>query len=169
MSKLAHVRFEIIIVILILLSHGYAALSPANSLVNWYTTDDAYYYFKVAQNVSEGHGFTFDQIGRTNGFHPLWMLVCIPIFALARYDLILPLRLVVIVLAVFNAATGVLLYRLLKQKLSPLVSGLAALFWVFFPKVHGVTTTLGMESGINAFFIVLLLLQFIRCTSKQRC
>ena len=162
------IRFEIVLVILALFSHGYAAFSPANSLVNWYTTDDAYYYFKVAQNISEGHGVTFDQIGRTNGFHPLWMLICVPIFALARYDLILPLRLVVIVLAVFNAGTGVLLYRWLKRHLSPQISALAAMFWVFFPKVHGVTTTLGMESGVNAFFIVLLLSQFSKLASASK-
>ncbi len=160
--------FEIILILLVLVSHAYAAFSPANSLVNWYTTDDAYYYFKVAQNVSEGHGFTFDQIGRTNGFHPLWMAICIPIFALARFDLILPLRIVVIVLALLNAGSGILIYRLLKKKISPLISMLAALLWVFFPKIQGVTTTLGMESGINAFFTLLLLLKFFQCTSEQR-
>ncbi|NPV76541.1 MAG: hypothetical protein HPY59_09235 [Anaerolineae bacterium] len=162
------IRFEIILVILVLFSHGYAAFSPANNLVNWYTTDDAYYYFKVAQNISEGHGVTFDRIGRTNGFHPLWMLICIPIFALARYDLILPLRLVVIVLALFNAGTGVLLYRWLKRHLSLQISALATMFWVFFPKVHGVTTTLGMESGVNAFFIVLLLSQVSKLGSTSK-
>jgi len=167
-TKIKSSWFEIFLILLVLISHAYAAFSPANSLVNWYTTDDAYYYFKVAQNVSEGHGFTFDQIGRTNGFHPLWMLVCIPIFALARFDLILPLRIVVIVLALFNAASGILLYRLLRKRISQPVSMLAALFWVFFPKIHGVTTTLGMESGINAFFTLLLLSKFFQCNSEQR-
>lgn len=157
MSSRFYIRFEIILVLLVLLTHGYAAFSPPNSLVNWYTTDDAYYYFKVAQNIAEGFGPTFDRIGFTNGFHPLWMVICIPIFALASFDLILPLRLVVIVLALFNAATAVLLYRWLKKYLSPEVSALGALFWAFFPKVHGITTTLGMESGVNAFFLVLLL------------
>ncbi|MCC6148329.1 MAG: hypothetical protein IT308_12285 [Anaerolineaceae bacterium] len=163
-----NIRFEIILILLVLISHGYAAFSPANSLVNWYTTDDAYYYFKVAQNISEGHGVTFDQIGRTNGFHPLWMLICIPIFALARFNLILPLRLVILVLALFNAGAGVILYRWLKRILSPQVAGLAAIFWVFFPKIHGVTTTLGMESGVNAFFTILLLSQFTKLNADPQ-
>ena len=77
----------------------YAALSDAQNLSwRWFTRDDAYYYFKVAQNISEGHGSTFDGIDLTNGYHPLWMLVCIPIFALARFDLILPLRVLLLVI-----------------------------------------------------------------------
>ena len=56
--------------------NGYAAFSDAYNLPNhWFTRDDAYYYFKVAQNISEGHGSTFDGINLTNGYHPLWMLV----------------------------------------------------------------------------------------------
>ncbi len=156
MLKRFHLSFELILILLVIISHAYAMFSPANSLINWYTTDDAYYYFKVAQNITEGYGVTFDRIGRTNGFHPLWMLICIPIFALARFDLILPLRLVVLVLALLNAGSAVLLYRLLKMRLSNWVAALAAVFWAFSPRIHGVTTTLGMESGVNAFLTLLL-------------
>jgi hypothetical protein len=63
----------------------------------------------------KGYGSTFDGINLTNGYHPLWMLVCIPIFALARFDLILPLRVLLMVIAVFHAGTSVLLYRLVKN------------------------------------------------------
>jgi hypothetical protein len=82
--------FETILIIVVMSISLYAALSdPQNMSWQWFTRDDAYYYFKVAQNISEGHGSTFDGINRTNGYHPLWMLICIPIFALARFDLIL--------------------------------------------------------------------------------
>ena len=33
--------------------------------------DDAYFYFKTASHVAEGHGSTFDGVNRTNGYHPL--------------------------------------------------------------------------------------------------
>ncbi len=150
-------RIELLLAAVILLMHLYPALSPPNSLVNWYTTDDAYYYFKVAQNIAEGYGSTFDRIGLTNGYHPLWMLVCIPIFSLARFDLLLPMRVVIIVLAILNALTGIILFRLAKQWLSPGIAALVAFFWTLFPDIHSVTTTLGMESGLNAFFAALLL------------
>jgi hypothetical protein len=135
----------------------YAALSdPQNMSWQWFTRDDAYYYFKVAQNISEGHGSTFDGINRTNGYHPLWMLICIPIFALARFDLILPLRLLLLVMSGLSVATGILLYRLVGRIFMPAIGAMAALFWVFSQDVLFTLYQNGLESGIAAFFIVLL-------------
>ena len=151
------IPFEWIIILIVLVSHVYVALAPTNSMLNWYTTDDAFYYFKTAQNIVAGHGATFDGIGSTNGFHPLWMLVCVAVFAAVKTDLILPLRIIVLILGLLNAGTGVLLYRLLRRALRWEVAAVAALTWVLLPRIHSVTTQLGMESGINAFFIVLLL------------
>jgi len=96
-----------------------------------YQTDDAFYYFKVAQNITEGKGITFDGVNPTNGFHPLWMLICLPVFALARFNLFLPLRVLVMVLALFNIATGILLYRLGKRFLSEPVGWIVSFFWMF--------------------------------------
>jgi hypothetical protein len=40
-----------------------------------FVEDDFYYYLKVARNVSDGRGSTFNGITRTNGYHPLYLLV----------------------------------------------------------------------------------------------
>ncbi|MCJ7625891.1 MAG: hypothetical protein MUO76_20555 [Anaerolineaceae bacterium] len=151
------ISFEVFLVIIVLLTHAYVVFAPANTIVDWYTTDDVFYYFKPAQNITEGYGVTFDRIGRANGFHPLWMLVCIPIFSLARFDLILPLRMVIVVLTILNAGTGILLYRLLKRLISKNIAAFLAIFWVFSPRIFNTTVRDGMESGINALFIILLL------------
>ena len=99
--------FEIILIVVVMSISLYAALSDGHNLsVRWFVRDDAYYYFKVAQNISEGHGSTFDGINKTNGYHPLWMLICIPIFALARFDLILPLRVLLVVMSGLSVATA---------------------------------------------------------------
>ena len=108
-------RFEFIIALLILSSHVIAAVSPHNGLMNWFRTDDAFYYFQTARNISQGSGITFDGINLTNGFHPLWMLICIPVFSLARWDLYLPFRILVIILGIFNAASAILIFRWLKR------------------------------------------------------
>ena len=67
------------------------AFSNVNHLVRWFNIDDGFFYFKVARNVANGLGFTFDGINRTNGFHPLWMAVCIAVYSIVRTNLILPL------------------------------------------------------------------------------
>jgi len=44
--------------------------------------DDAYYYFQIAWNISNGSGSTFDGLNPTNGYHPLWMAALVPIYRL---------------------------------------------------------------------------------------
>src|SRR5512140_1999365 len=122
--------FEIVLSIVFLSAYVFAAFSDAYNLPNrWFIRDDAYYYFKVAQNISEGHGSTFDGIHPTNGYHPLWLLVCVPIFALARFDVILPLRVLVVVIGLLQALTAILLYRLVRSALSTPVAIMAAAYW----------------------------------------
>ena len=152
----------IIFLIINLIPHVYIALRPDETLLNWYLTDDAFYYFKVAQNITEGHGITFDGIAPTNGFHPLWMLVCIPVFALSRFDLYLPLRVLIIVQAVLNAASGYFLYRLFADNLSKKAGWVLAFLWMFLPVIHGITTKLGLESGLNVFALIFLFYQVSR-------
>jgi hypothetical protein len=150
--------FELAIVIALLGINGYAAFSDAYNLANnWFTRDDAYYYFKVAQNISEGHGSTFDGINPTNGYHPLWVLVNIPIFALARFDLILPLRILILALAGLRAATSILLYHLLKNVIARPIAMLAALYWAFDFYIHWTAYQQGLETGLAAFCLVLFL------------
>ena len=43
--------------------------------------DDAFYYFQIARNFAEGKFSTFDGgITRTNGYHPVWMLLITPFY-----------------------------------------------------------------------------------------
>ena len=45
------------------------------------THDDAFYYFQIARNLAEGKFSTFDGgITRTNGYHPLWLLLTTPFY-----------------------------------------------------------------------------------------
>ncbi|UCF78754.1 MAG: hypothetical protein JSW03_00295 [Candidatus Eiseniibacteriota bacterium] len=57
-------------------------LSDTPQLVTRFA-DDAYFYFEIARNVVETGNLTFDGQTQTNGFHPLWLIVLLPIFRLA--------------------------------------------------------------------------------------
>ena len=124
--------------------------------MKWYASDDGFYYFKVAENITNGLGVTFDGINPTNGFHPLWMVVCIPVFALARFNLILPLRLLVLVSALLNAGTAILIFRLLRKFINSWTAAAMGVFWVFLPLIHETVAQNGLESTISAFFLALL-------------
>ena len=161
--------FEVILVLFIVGINGYAAFSDAYNLPNkWFTRDDAYYYFKVAQNISEGYGSTFDGINPTNGYHPLWAWVCVPIFALARFDLILPLRILIFVLAGLRAATSILLYRLLQNVIAKPIAMLVALYWGLNYYIHATVYQQGLETGLAAFCLALFLFLLQRFEHDQK-
>lgn len=166
-GKLESKHFEWLLAAAVVLPHLLIVFGNLHAVLNWYLTDDAFYYFQVARHVTEGIGFSFDGINLSNGFHPLWMLVCIPVFALARYDLILPLRLLVLVMAVFNAGTAVVLFRLCKRFIKVELAGLLAVLWAFSFEIHRLTTKEGLETGINAFFIVLLWERLTALNSRE--
>src|SRR5689334_13555086 len=149
--------FETILIVVMMSTSLYAALSDSQNLAwRWFTRDDAYYYFKVAQNISEGHGSTFDGINPTNGYHPLWMLVCIPIFALARFDLVLPLRILLLVMGAFSAGTAILFYRMIGRIFHPAIGAIAAIYWAFNYDILTRIYQQGLETGIAVFCVVLL-------------
>ena len=150
---------EILLLLLGFAGGIYVSVAPANSLMRWYNIDDAFYYYKVAQNVLTGHGFTFDQIHLTNGFHPLWMAVCLGVFWLSKFNLILPLRVLVLVSALFNGFTGILLFRLIKKGLKPWPAFIGALTWILLPAIYSNTIVHGMEAAVSAFFMVWFLFQ----------
>lgn len=161
--------FEVLLVVAIMAGGFYAAFSDAHNFPNrWFTRDDAYYYFKVAQNIGEGNGSTFDGVNLANGYHPLWMLVNIPIFALARFDLVLPLRVLLLVMADLHAASTILLYRFVSRSLSPLAGSFIALFWGFSIYIHETIVQFGLETGLTTFTLLLFLYQAQKFNRLER-
>src|SRR6185437_1388760 len=65
--------------------------------------DDSFYYYRTAQHIVAGDGSTFDGINFTNGYHPLWMTLLLPIFKFAGGNSELALRLVYALLSVILA------------------------------------------------------------------
>ncbi len=58
-----------------------ARLATPATLIGTYQ-DDAYYYFTIARHLARGDGSTFDGLAATNGYHPLWLWLLTPLFAL---------------------------------------------------------------------------------------
>ncbi len=158
--------FIISLILLILVSQAFVIFAHQNIVLNWFTTDDAFYYFKTAQNIAEGQGVTFDGIARTNGFHPLWMVLLVPVFTLARYELILPLRLVVTLQVLLGLGSSLILFQFIRTRCSQWAAFITALIWAFTPLVYKVTFKGGTEAGINAFFLILLWWQYYQVSEK---
>lgn len=57
-------------------------IAPINYLIK-FTSDDSYFYLKVALNFAKNNLSSFDNINLTNGYHPLWMLILSAVFKIA--------------------------------------------------------------------------------------
>lgn len=56
--------------------NGVAELAARYQLI-----DDAFYYLEIANNLRAGCGSSFDCLNPTNGYHPLWLLLLVPLTA----------------------------------------------------------------------------------------
>ncbi len=149
------------LVFLTLLAYGVPLLSDQNILFSWFTTDDAFYYFKVAENITRGLGSTFDGIAATNGYHPLWMVILIPVFVFTRVNRILPLRLTVLIQLCLAVGTSLVAYQTLKTRTSRVTAFLFSVFWVLYPPILS-TTSNGTEAILNAFMLTLFWAKIVR-------
>ena len=61
------------------------AVIPAPMWIKNLATDDALYYPTVARNIALGLGSTYDGITQTNGYHPLWCWLQVPIAAITGF------------------------------------------------------------------------------------
>ncbi len=110
------------------------------------STDDAYYYFLVAESIVQGRGITFDGVNPTNGFHPLWMVCLLPVSWLAGTDRDVAFRAVYGLVAVVGGAGFWAAYKAIATYASRTVAllGLGMLLTPVF--LHSALN--GLETGL---------------------
>ncbi len=122
--------------------------------------DDAYYYLVIARNAVAGHGFTMDQISPTNGFHPLWMWVLLPVVAIAGADIGVLLLVVQAFCIGLFALAGGMLCGLVRAQIG-LAPAYAVGLLLLFPRVENPTLS-GLESALVLLLVVLLIAELLR-------
>lgn len=125
-----------------------------NRFLNTRFLDDSYYYIVIARNVLHGNGVVFSHDIPTNGFHPLYLLVVMPIVALSGNNLILPIYLISLLNIIFNLGIGFFLYKIIKKLFNDYLASITLLFWIANPFVM-LTVLIGLETTLNTFFIAM--------------
>lgn len=114
--------------------------------------DDAFYYFKTAQNIIKEHTSTFDGINRTNGYHPLWMACILPIFYLTNGNSYMSIHLVMTLQVIILALIIFFLWKILDREFGapfPLI----ALTFFLWPRFLS-QTEYGLEAGLLIFLLL---------------
>src|SRR5262249_51321391 len=109
------------------------AWAPLEWLLRYVLSDDSFYYFLIARNFVQGHGFSFDRLAETNGFHPLWMMALLPVHALTE-DRTLAIHAALTISALADVASIYLLYKLLGEfGVGEFARGVAGFLYAFAP------------------------------------
>lgn len=92
------------------------ANAPMSALAAW-LADDSFYYYQIARNIVLGNGATFDTLHWTNGWHPLYMLLCILVQALAGAGSEFAIRVQFVLNTLFYAsAVSIVAFTLYKRR-----------------------------------------------------
>ena len=131
-------------------------------LVRDATPDDAYYYFQIASNAAAGRGPSLDGETPTNGFHPLWLLLLLPV-AGSVADPLLALRAGLTLGALLGAANVALVFALARaagagRAAALVAAGAYAIHpTVVLESVNGLETSLAVATqGLAAWLFVRL-------------
>lgn len=114
--------------------------------------DDASYYMTIARNIALGKGPTFDGIHRTNGFHPLWLVMLVPLFLLHGPPETM-IRLVALLQTILLGIAYLVFLRTQVRLFSLSAAALSAVLFVplvFLPSING------MESAVLILALVVL-------------
>ncbi|MFB6192551.1 MAG: ArnT family glycosyltransferase [Haloarculaceae archaeon] len=111
---------------------------------------DAFYYFVLARRIAAGEGVVFNTGVPTNGFHPLYAAVLVPIYELLP-GFGPPLRAAVAIGAAVSVLTAVPIYLLGAELRSETAGLVGALCWLLNPFVIDLSV-LGMEVPFQVFF-----------------
>lgn len=122
--------------------------------------DDAYYYLVIARNAAAGLGFTMDQISPTNGFHPLWMWVLLPVVWLVGSSPDVLLLVVQALCVALFACAGGLLCGLARARVG-LVPALLAGPLLLFPRIENAALS-GLEAALVLLVLMLLIVEALR-------
>lgn len=153
------------IIVLALIIQLLLVTQTLDFLVSNLLPDDAFYYFEIARHIVVGEGSTFDGINPTNGYHPLWMAVLLPIFALLSNGGVLdtaPIYASLYLSILFNTGTALVLLRIL-SRLSRRISVRAFALGLFTLNPFILFETLnGLETSLSLLLLASFILYALR-------
>lgn len=123
-----------------------------------YMQDDFFYYLKIAQQISLGHGSTFNNIIATNGYHPLFealLVMLAPMLRTSTHILILQAGLIFFA----SLATFLICTHLMRRAGANAVLAFALAAWITLYSLrlfyYGMETTLAIPLALATFALTL--------------
>ena len=150
----------LIAVLIVGLGARFALIAADSDTLVRVIPDDAFYYFETAQHVVAGQGSTFDGVHAANGYHPLWLLLLLPV-ATASEPLLL-VRSALVLGCLLSVLSTLILWKSM-QRVNPaswlplLIAGLYFLApRVIAASLNGLETSLATALFAAAFYVTIV-------------
>jgi asparagine N-glycosylation enzyme membrane subunit Stt3 len=131
-------------------------LSQEPTTIQNYQTDDSYFYYSMARNIIGGNGVVLNEGIPTNGFHPLYLVMLVPIFYMFYpLGVDVPIYITLGVLSVLNVVTAIILFLTVKKIYNEYAGILSSAIWILNPHIMSIYLS-GMEVGLQVFFLSVL-------------
>ena len=137
-----------------------ALLGPESALLAC-LKDDGYYYLNIARNIAAGHGVTFDGLGPTNGFHPLWAALLVPLYLVDAASPFTPIRAMIVLSLAVHLAAAVAVGAAATRLAGRAAGRAAGLLYAGNPVALWLAVS-GMESPLVALCVALLAGELVR-------
>jgi hypothetical protein len=145
---------------------GYMVSCDMNLLLDQgLVQDDAFYYFVIARNILTYGVSSFDTLHPTNGFHPLWETLCLPVFNSWHGDL--PVRIMLALAAGFDVLSIALVFLILRKITQ---HPYTALCGAAILALHGTlirTWFNGLETALSVLSLLWFFHQFLRLYHRE--
>ncbi len=123
--------------------------------------DDTYISLDLAKNIASGNG-PMNSTGFTNGFQPLYVFLCVPVYLLSGDDKIKAVYAALVMLLFFDCLCLLMLLKLISLFISNNPAKIIpAVFWITSSYVL-LTSMNGLETIISFFFIVSTFYSFFK-------
>jgi hypothetical protein len=132
-----------------------------NSLLTYYLADDAFYYYKIAENIFNWHRITYDGEQLSNGFHPLWLALITLFYTPLNDGLDFVYRVQWVMFFISILTVIALYFTLLRLRASWFVSAIVTAVFC----VHSTFVDMqmnGLETSLNTLVLLLLLNVFLK-------
>ncbi len=146
----------------------YNALRPLEELIVSTIPDDTFYYFGIARHIALGNPPSIDGFTPTNGFHPLWALLLVPLYSLfGAHELRAPITSALCLGAIIDIIAAWLIWRVLsKLKISNASCLIAVAVFVLNP-YQVVNATCGLETPLALVFALALLDTYVNADTDH--
>lgn len=134
------------------------SLSIEYSIEHGISSDDSYYYFRIAQNIANGYGSTFDLINKTNGYQPLVLLFLTFIYLLFNPNIFAPIIISQIILSIVSTAAAYFTFVFVKRILRNEYAALLSSFLLFLNPVVIAINFKSLETNFYWLFILISIL-----------